>query len=101
MISAKENNGIEKIYQKLIDMFNLKEIEIDNGNIITNIRHKELIDLAEKNTEDAINALKNNLPVDIVAINIKEILENLGKITGEAVSEDIIKEIFAKFCLGK
>ena len=101
MISAKENNGIEKIYQKLIDMFNLKEIEIDNGNIITNIRHKELIDLAEKNTEDAINALKNNLPVDIVAINIKEILENLGKITGEAVSEDIIKEIFSKFCLGK
>ena len=46
-------------------------------------------------------ALKNGLPIDIIGINIKEILENLGKITGQTVTEDIIKEIFAKFCLGK
>ncbi len=101
MITTKENKGIDGIYSKLIKMFNLKEIEIDNGNVVTNIRHKELIDLAKQNTEEAINALKNSLPVDIVAINIKEILETLGKITGETVSEDIIKEIFSKFCLGK
>ena len=101
MISAKEKKGIEKIFSKLVEMFNLKEIELDNGNVITNLRHKELIDCGIKNTQDAIIALKNNLPVDIIAINIKEILENLGKITGEAVSEDIIKEIFSKFCLGK
>lgn len=82
-------------------MFNINEINLDNENVITNIRHKELIDCAKQNTREAIIALKSNLPVDIVAINIKEILENLGKITGESVSEDIIKEIFAKFCLGK
>ena len=41
------------------------------------------------------------MPIDIIAINIKEMLENLGKITGETVSEDVIKGIFAKFCLGK
>ena len=56
---------------------------------------------SKQNAKQAIIALKSDLPVDIIAINIKEILENLGKITGETVSEDIIKEIFAKFCLGK
>lgn len=100
-ISVLEKQGIEQIYEKLTQMFNINEINLDNGNVITNIRHKELIDCAKQNAKQAIIALKSNLPVDIIAINIKEILENLGKITGESVSEDIIKEIFAKFCLGK
>lgn len=100
-ISALEKKGIEKIYEKLTQMFNINEISLDNGNVITNIRHKELIDCAKQNAKQAIIALKSNLPIDMIAINIKEILENLGKITGESVSEDIIKEIFAKFCLGK
>ena len=101
MISAKEGKGVEEIYSKIIEMFNLNEIEIDNENTITNIRHKQLIDCGKQNAEEAIVALKNQTPIDMIAINIKEILENLGKITGETVSEDIIKEIFAKFCLGK
>lgn len=100
-ISVLKKQGIEEIYSKLIEMFNIKEIELDNGNVVTNIRHKQLIDCAKQNTKEAIIALKSNMPIDIIAINIKEILENLGKITGETVSEDIIKEIFAKFCLGK
>ena len=100
-ISVLEKKGIEQIYEKLTQMFNINEIDLDNGNVITNIRHKELIDCAKQNAQQSIIALKSNLPVDIIAINIKEILENLGKITGESVSEDIIKEIFAKFCLGK
>lgn len=100
-ISVLEKKGIEKIYEKLVEKFNLNEINIDNENIITNIRHKDLIDCAKQNATEAINAVKTNLPIDIVAINIKEILENLGKITGESVSDDIIKEIFSKFCLGK
>lgn len=100
-ISVLEKRGIEEISKILIEMFNLNEIELDNENIVTNLRHKQLIDIAKENANEAIIALKSNLPVDIVAINIKEILENLGKITGETVSDDIIKEIFSKFCLGK
>ena len=46
-------------------------------------------------------ALESNMPVDIISINVKEVLQDLGKITGENVSEDVIKEIFSKFCLGK
>ena len=100
-ISVLKKEGIEAIYSKLVEMFNIKEIQLDNENVITNIRHKQLIDCGKQNAKEAIIALKSNMPVDIVAINIKEILENLGKITGETVSEDVIKEIFAKFCLGK
>ena len=82
-------------------MFNIKEIDIDNGNLITNIRHKNQITNAVKSIEDSINAINMNLPIDIISISIKQALEDLGKITGDNVSEDIINEIFSKFCLGK
>lgn len=100
-ISLLKKLGIELLYDELIQKFNLNEISLDNENIITNLRHKNLIDNAIKSTKEAIESLENNMPVDIIAINIKDILEELGKITGESVSEDIIKEIFSKFCLGK
>jgi len=57
--------------------------------------------LAIKNIEEALSSINMNLPTDIISINIKQALEDLGKITGENVSEDIINEIFSKFCLGK
>ena len=69
--------------------------------MITNIRHKEQICKAEENIKNAIDTIYNNMPIDIIAIYIKEALTDLGSITGENVSEDIIKEIFSKFCLGK
>ena len=99
--SALQGKGIEEVKQKIIDLFNLKEIELDNEVVITNLRHKNLITKAIKNVEEAENTIKANMPIDIVSINIKNILENLNTITGEEVSEEIINEIFAKFCLGK
>ena len=50
---------------------------------------------------EAENAIENNMPIDITAIALKQILEELNQITGESASEDIINEIFKKFCLGK
>ena len=100
-MSALNKQGIEEMYNKIAELFKFNDIEEDNSFIITNIRHKELIKKANKNIEDAINTLKNNLPIDIISINIKDALENLGNITGENVSENIINEIFKKFCLGK
>ena len=93
--------GIEELKQKITELFNLKEIQLDNEIVITNLRHKNLITKALKNVEEAKNTIKQNMPIDIISINIKEILENLNTITGEEVSEEIINEIFAKFCLGK
>ena len=100
-ISLKNEDNLDKIYNSLVEMFNLNQINLDNELTITNIRHQELINKAVKNTRMALNDLKNNMPIDIISINIKEILEHLGEITGDNVSEDIIKSIFAKFCLGK
>ena len=100
-MSALNKQGIEEMYNKIAELFKFNDIEEDNSFIITNIRHKELIKKANKNIEDAINTLKNNLPIDIISINMKDALENLGNITGENVSENIINEIFKKFCLGK
>lgn len=100
-ISLKNNEGLEKIYESLVKMFNLNQINLDNELTITNIRHQELINKAIESTRMALNDLNNSMPIDIISINIKEILEHLGEITGDNVSEDIIKSIFAKFCLGK
>ena len=100
-ISAKNGNGIEELYNEIENMFQIKNLETDGEIIITNIRHKTQIEYAINNINEAINAVKNNLPIDIISISIKQTLEDLGKITGENVSEDIINEIFSKFCLGK
>ena len=100
-ISTKNRYGIENLYKKIEEMFNIKEIDIDSGNIITNIRHKNQITFSIKSIEEAIQAINFNLPIDIISISIKQALEDLGKITGENVGEDIINEIFSKFCLGK
>lgn len=100
-ISAKENIGIEKIYDKISKNFELNEINLDNEAIITNIRHKDIISKALQTTKNAKEAITENLPIDIVGVYIKEIMEELGKIIGESVSDEIIKEIFSKFCLGK
>lgn len=100
-ISAKENIGIDKIYETITRMFELNEINLDNEAIITNIRHKDIISNAIKECEKALEATKEKMPIDIIGIYIKDIMEDLGKITGESVSDEIIKEIFSKFCLGK
>lgn len=100
-ISTKNRDGIEELYKEIEKMFNIKEIDIDSGNLVTNIRHKNQITNSIKNINEAINAINLNLPIDIISISIKETLEDLGKITGDNVGEDIINEIFSKFCLGK
>ena len=86
------------MYNEIENMFQIKNLETDREIIITNIRHKNQIEYAINNIDEAMNAVKNNLPIDIISISIKQTLEDLGKITGENVSEDIINEIFSKFC---
>ena len=100
-ISAKNGNGIEELYNEIEKMFQIENLETDGEIIITNIRHKNQIENGLKNINEAIKAVNNNLPIDIISISIKQTLEDLGKITGANVSEDIINEIFSKFCLGK
>ena len=100
-ISALNNVGIEKLYDEITKLFELNEIQLDNELVITNIRHKKLISKAIESVKKAKHKLEENIPIDIVAVYIKDILEDIGTITGEFVTEDIINEIFSKFCLGK
>lgn len=100
-ISALNNIGIEDLYEKISELFNLNEINLDNEIVITNVRHKNLISKSIENLKKTKETIQNNMPLDIIAIFIKDILEDLANITGEMVSEDIINEIFSKFCLGK
>lgn len=100
-MSAKNKNGLETLYAKITDMFNLNEINLDNDIVITNERHKDLILKAIENLNSAENTLKEGMPIDIIAIYLKNVLSNLGEITGEEAGEEIINEIFSRFCLGK
>ena len=100
-ISALNNYGLDELYQLISKMFSLNEINLDNEIVITNLRHKNLISKAIENVKKCENAINDNMPVDIIAIFIKDILEDLGNITGDIVTDDIINEIFSKFCLGK
>ena len=100
-ISAKEEKGLDNLYKEILKLFEMHDISSNNEVLITNERHKKQINKAKENIERAINSLKDNMPVDILSIHIKEALNDLGEITGENVSENIINEIFSKFCLGK
>ncbi len=100
-ISALKKEGIEDLYEKIGNMFNLNQINVDSDIVITNQRHKCQIEKAIKNLNSALESLEKNMPIDIVAISLKDVLSDLGEITGEEASEEIINEIFSRFCLGK
>lgn len=100
-ISAKNKSGLEELFDKITAMFNLNEINLDNDIVITNERHKNLISKAIINLDKAEKSLNEGMPIDIVEISLKDVLSNLGAITGQEVGEEIIDEIFARFCLGK
>ena len=100
-ISAKTKEGLEELYKQIIKMFHLEEIELNDGSLITNIRHKEQIRKALKSILEGEKGIDSKIPIDLIEIALKDALEALSEITGENVSEDIINEIFSKFCLGK
>ena len=100
-ISTKTRAGIEEFYEEISKMFKLKEIANDGETIVTNVRHKNIIINSRKNLQKARETILSNMPIDIISTYLKEIIEELGKITGETVTEDVINEIFSKFCLGK
>ena len=100
-ISALKKIGIEELYDKIEEMFNFNHINFSADTIITNVRQKNLIIKALDNLKQAKEKIIQNVPIDIVAININSTLKDLLEITGEDANEEIIDEIFSRFCLGK
>ncbi len=100
-ISAKNKEGLDDLYREIENLFNLDKISVNDENIVTNERQKSLILKAKADIDDAIKSVENNMPIDICEVNIKQTFEDIGEITGKNVSEDIINEIFSRFCVGK
>ena len=100
-ISTKTKDGVDALYKEISNLFKLKEIANDGETIVTNVRHKNIILNSRDNLNKARQTIIDQMPIDMISTHLKEILEELGKITGETVTEDVIAEIFSKFCLGK
>ena len=101
LMSMKTRKGFDELIERMKLVSKSEKIESDGELLVINARHRTLIYNARMALEKAIETLKSGMPVDVVAIYMKEILEELGKITGETVTDDVISEIFSKFCLGK
>lgn len=99
-ISAKNQNGLEKLKEKILDFTNFKALS-NHNTIITNQRHLEELKQTLKELDVVIEGLKNGLSSDLLAINIKQSLFHLGLITGEVSTDDLLANIFGKFCIGK
>ena len=100
-ISAVNNEGIDILYKKIKDLFELEQITTGNEVIITNERHKNLIRKAIEDLNNAEKSLNENMPIDIIEISLRSVLTDINGITGEEIGEEIINEIFSRFCLGK
>lgn len=96
-LSTKTQEGMTELLDLMKKMVETEEIKADNELLVINSRHKALISKAIVSLNKAIDTLNAGMPVDVIAIYIKEILEELGKITGESVTDDIISEIFQSF----
>lgn len=94
-------DGIESLKNKIIELFNLEEIEGNDIEIFTNTRQITLAKECLKILDDVEEGIKNNVPVDLVAIDIKRIWTKLGEILGENYSDELIDQLFKQFCLGK
>lgn len=100
-ISALKNKGIENLEQKIVDLFFDGKIEIENTALITNIRCENSLKEAFKNLKSFLSDIKKNVPLDCVEVDLRMSYENLGEITGESISEDVLDNIFSNFCIGK
>ena len=100
-ISSSDKKDIEILKNKISKIFNLDDIEKSDFTYISNARQISLLKKCLNIIEEIKNELENETPVDLVEINIREIWETLGEITGEVYKDELLDEIFSKFCLGK
>jgi tRNA modification GTPase len=99
--SITEEIGIDELEKEIAGLFFKGDIQQNNEVLVTNIRHKNLIDAAIRSVDEACGAYEGGMPLDCITIDVKNVAEQLGQITGESVSEDVMHEIFSRFCIGK
>ena len=100
-ISIAKDKGIEELKQKIIKMFNLEELETEDLTYLSDARSIALLKQALSQINESIQSIANNEPIEIIEINIKEAWNTLGEIIGETYKEELLDELFRRFCLGK
>ena len=100
-ISAKDQTGIDVLEKTIREMFYHNEVNFNDQIIITNARHKACLEHANDALSEVLNSIHMCMPEDFYTIDLMRAYTELGYILGEEVSEDLVNEIFSKFCMGK
>lgn len=100
-MSINDKLGIDELENRILEVLSLNEFNTLDNNYLSNVRHIDLLEKAKNALNDSISSIKNNMAIDIIAIDIKEALTLLGEIVGEENTELIIDRLFSRFCLGK
>ena len=100
-ISVVNNQGIDELKDKIIEMFNINEIESKDPTYLSNSRSISIIKRCLNKVEEVEQSVKNNMPIDMIELDIKNIWEELGKVNGTTYEEELLDEMFSRFCLGK
>lgn len=101
-ISAKENKGIDEMEDEIYRYVIAGQVEDSSQKIvITNVRHRSALEKTKQAVENIFETLDMGLPMDLIAVDLKEALDSLSEVTGEISNEDLLDHIFSNFCVGK
>ncbi|MGM9834660.1 MAG: tRNA uridine-5-carboxymethylaminomethyl(34) synthesis GTPase MnmE [Bacilli bacterium] len=100
-MSIKNKIGIEELKQKIIDLYDLEGLENNSLIFLTNARNIGILKTCLEKVNDVEESINNNIPIDMIEIDIKAIWEELGRINGTTYEEELLDEMFKRFCLGK
>jgi tRNA modification GTPase len=100
-IAAAKGQGLEALRQKLIDKVKVNQLDTSDQTIVTNLRHYQSLENTNAALDDVLNGIAVNISGDLLAADIRRALYSLGEITGEITTEDLLDNIFTKFCIGK
>lgn len=98
---SAENNEIDDLLDKINELFKLDEINDGDMTFISNAREISLLKKAKKSSDTLVKSLENGIPIDMLELDIKNIIDYLGEITGESYDNELIDRLFSNFCLGK
>lgn len=96
-----EANGLDSLKKTIIELFNLDELKSKNYNYLSNARHIALVKEAVSAVETGIESAENNLPFEMISVDINEAYDLLGEIIGAVYKDELLDTLFSKFCLGK
>ena len=101
LLSVKEEKGLEELEERIEALFFAGEIDWNDEVILTNLRHKTAVEEAFRSLELVERSISDQMPEDFLSIDLMDAYERLGTIIGEALEDDLVNEIFSRFCMGK